>query len=89
MVWAKKKTWAFQDGADHHPAGACPIGHWDAWWAVAAKAAKYWAAAPDGAQARGKAGSPWQPPAPGPALAEAGALAPPARGRGFPESRRL
>jgi hypothetical protein len=38
-------TLAFQDEAGLRQAGAFPSGHSGAWWAVAEKAAKYWAAA--------------------------------------------
>jgi hypothetical protein len=77
-------TLAFQDEAGLRQAGAFPSGHSGAWWAVAEKAAKYWAAAPGAALVRGQAGSPWQ----WQALAQAQAgLGLPAQGSALPEGQ--
>ena len=80
-------TLAFQDEAGLRQAGASPSGHSGAWWAVAEKAAKYWAAAPGVALAPGQAGSPWQWPALAQAQAGLGLPAPLVLGSALPEGQ--
>ena len=77
-------TLAFQDEAGLRQAGAFPSGHSGAWWAVAEKAAKYWAVAQGVAPAPGQAESPWR----WQALAQAQAgLALPVQGSALPEDQ--
>jgi hypothetical protein len=80
-------TSAFQDEAGLRQAGASPSGHSGAWWAVAEKAAKYWAAAPGVAPAPGQAGSPWQWPALAQAQAGLALPVPPVQGSALPEGQ--
>lgn len=83
---AKKMTSAFQDEADLRQAGASPSGHSGAWWVAAEIAARYWAAAPGAVLVPGRAGLPWQPPAPAALRAEALFLAAQAQGLGLLEA---
>jgi len=80
-------TLAFQDEAGLRQVGAFPSGHSGAWWAVAEKAAKYWAAAPGVAPAPGQAGSPWQWPALAQAQAGLALPAPQVQGSALPEGQ--
>jgi hypothetical protein len=80
-------TLAFQDEAGLRQAGAFPSGHSGAWWAVAEKAAKYWAVAPGVAPAPGQEGSPWQCLALAQEQAGLALPVPPVQGSALPEGQ--